>query len=192
MRTYSDIEQMAAQDYSIGLTAHYKPLANLVNERRYKHIVEIGTAYAGNAFYLLSNTSIENLICIDPYIYYPAMPGFTCQEEYDTLFEFAENRLEKFENATIWRTDSKDALIQLEMMASRLMKIDLVFLDGSHEYEDVKWECENYSYLIKPGGILSGHDYNIFEGVNKAVDEFAGKVGKGVKQLPGNIWYMEF
>jgi hypothetical protein len=70
--------------------------------------------------------------------------------------------------------------------------VDFVFLDGSHEYENVKWECENYSKLVNPGGVLSGHDYNIFEGVNKAVDEFSKKIGKPVKFLDGNIWYMEF
>jgi hypothetical protein len=44
MRTYSGIEQMAAQDYSIGLTAHYRPLADLINEGGYKTVIEIGTA----------------------------------------------------------------------------------------------------------------------------------------------------
>lgn len=188
MRTYQDIEQMAAQDYSIGLTAHYKPLAELVNERGYKHIVEIGTAYGGNAYHLLTTTEIHSLTCIDPYIYYPAMPGFTCQEEYDTLFKYACDRLgstQISELVSIWRMPSKEAI-------NLILRVDLVFLDGSHDYEDVKWECENYSKQVKPGGVLSGHDYNIFEGVNKAVDEFATKAGKVVKQLSGNIWYMEY
>lgn len=186
MRTYQDIEQMAAQDYSIGLTAHYKPLANLINERGYKRIIEIGTAYASNAHYMLSNTNIDHLITIDPYLYYPAMPGFTCQEEYDTLRDFAIQKLmDYWHKVEFMHFTSKKAFIILK-------PADLIFLDGSHEYADVLWECENYSKLVKPGGVLSGHDYNIFEGVNKAVDEFALKAGKEVKQLGGNIWYMEF
>lgn len=180
MRTYSDIEQMAAQDYSIGLTAHYKPLADLINQRGYKTVIEIGTAYAGNAFHLLSNTEIKRLICVDPYIYYPAMPGFTCQEEYDTLYQFAKDRLSPFKNVDILRLDSKEAFSLLE-------DADLVFLDGSHNYEDVKWECENYQFLVD--GVLAGHDYNIFEGVNRAVDEFGGD---RVEHLPGNIWYINY
>ncbi len=51
-------------------------------------------------------------------------------------------------------------------------------------------ECVNYSKIIKPGGVLSGHDYNIFEGVNKAVDEFSARIGKPVQLLHGNIWYI--
>lgn len=185
MRNYSDIQQMASQDYDIGLTAHYKPLADLINQRKYKSVIEIGTAYAGNAFHLLSNTKIEKLICVDPYQYYPAMPGFTCQEEYDTLYQFAKDRLSPFKNVEILRLNSKEAFGLLD-------EVDLVFLDGSHDYEDVKWECENYSHLVKLGGCLIGHDWDIFEGVNKAVKEFAISSGKHINILPGNIWYINY
>lgn len=183
MRSYEDIANMAAADYSIGLEAHYKPFAQLVKDRGYKNIIEIGTAYGGNAFHLLSNVEINQLTCIDPYIYYPAMPGFTCQEEYDNLYLYATWRLTAFENVELIKRTSKNALQDI------VDDVDLIFLDGSHEYEDVKWECENYMHLIRGGGVLSGHDYNIFEGVTKAVDEFAKKINKPVNQLHGNIWY---
>lgn len=185
MRTYQDIEQMAAGDYAIGLTAHYKPLANFIKERKYKRIAEIGTAYAGNAFHLLSEVNIDSLICVDPYLLYPEMPGFTCQEEYDTLYQFALNRLKLYVHAELWRVSSQTACLAVP-------PCDLIFLDASHDYKDVKWECENYSKIVIPGGVLSGHDYNIFEGVNKAVDEFSAAIGKPVQQLPGNIWYFDF
>lgn len=184
MRSYSDIEQMASQDYSIGDTAHYRPLATLVNERQCKTVIEIGTAYGGNAFHLLSNTSIEKLICIDPYAYYPAMPGFICQNEYDILYEYAKERLGQFKNVELLRLTSKEAFKILD-------PVDLVFLDGSHDYEDVKWEIENYSKLVKPGGVLAGHDYDIFEGVNKAVNEYYFHF-MALHLLPGNIWYVNY
>lgn len=195
MRTYSDIEQMAAQDFDIGLTAHYWPLSDLINKRGFETIVEIGTAYGGNASHILQATQIKSIICIDPYQFYPAMPGFICQEEYNTLYQFATDRLRK----AVWRKydDFNVPKIEILRLTSKeafeiLDPADLIFLDGSHEYEDVKWECENYSKLVNPDGVLSGHDYNIFEGVNKAVDEFAANAGKELKQLDGNIWYMEF
>lgn len=183
MRSYHDITNMAAADYSIGLDAHYKPFADLIKERGYKTVVEIGTAYAGNAYHLLQNVEIDRLTCIDPYLFYPAMPGFVCQEEYDTLFQFATDRLAPWDHAYIWRMTSAQALDHLE-------SADIVFLDGSHDYNDVIWEYENYIHLIKAGGVLSGHDYNIFEGVNKAVDEYSARIGKPVQLLHGNIWYI--
>lgn len=48
---------------------------------------------------------------------------------------------------------------------------DLVYIDASHEYEEVKKDILNWSPKIKKGGILSGHDYNI-DFVKKAVDDF--------------------
>ena len=55
-------------------------------------------------------------------------------------------------------------------------KIDMVFFDASHRYEDVKAECE----WAKSAGIkiISGHDYgnpNPRFGVTRAVDEVFGK-----------------
>jgi predicted O-methyltransferase YrrM len=55
-------------------------------------------------------------------------------------------------------------------------KIDMVFFDASHRYEDVKAECE----WAKAAGIeiVSGHDYgnpNPLFGVTRAVDEVFGK-----------------
>lgn len=188
MRTYEDIEKMAAQDYSIGLEAHYRPLASLINVRQYKNVIEVGTAYAGNAFHLLSTTNIETLVCVDPYKYYPAMPGFTCQEEYDTLYLYATKRLEQFKDVsvTFMRMNSMTAFNFYSY------PFDLIFLDGSHDYEDVRWECFNYSVLIKPGGVLCGHDWDIFEGVNKAVEEYAAATNKKIHTLPGNIWYINY
>ena len=55
-------------------------------------------------------------------------------------------------------------------------KIDMIFFDASHRYEDVKAECE----WAKAAGIkiISGHDYgnpNPRFGVTRAVDEIFGK-----------------
>ena len=54
--------------------------------------------------------------------------------------------------------------------------LDFVFIDGSHEYEDVKEDIKAWLPKVKPGGILAGHDYYIkgtdwFPGVKRAVNE---------------------
>ena len=65
-------------------------------------------------------------------------------------------------------------------------KIDMVFFDASHRYEDVKAECE----WAKEAGIkiVSGHDYgnpNPLFGVTRAVDEV---FGKGNVEVVGMCW----
>lgn len=52
--------------------------------------------------------------------------------------------------------------------------IDFIFIDASHEYEDVKDDINNWFPKLKKGCIISGDDYGNpgFPGVQKAVDEF--------------------
>lgn len=50
--------------------------------------------------------------------------------------------------------------------------IDFVFIDGSHEYQDIKDDPYYWFPKVKNGGVFAGHDYPAFEGVQKAVDEF--------------------
>lgn len=52
---------------------------------------------------------------------------------------------------------------------------DCIWLDGDHSYENVKAELEKFWPLVRPGGILCGHDYANFDpykGVFRAVNEF--------------------
>jgi|LakMenEpi03Aug12_release.lakeMendotaPanAssembly.Ray.scaffolds.fasta_scaffold560496_2 hypothetical protein len=52
--------------------------------------------------------------------------------------------------------------------------LDSVFIDASHEYNDIKQDLISWYPKIKTGGILSGHDYEIgWPGVLRAVNEFA-------------------
>lgn len=55
--------------------------------------------------------------------------------------------------------------------------VDFVFLDGDHTYDRVRAEIRAYREFVKPGGVLSGHDYwnPNHPGVTQAVDEaFSG------------------
>ncbi len=55
---------------------------------------------------------------------------------------------------------------------------DLVFIDACHSYEAVLSDIRAWSPHVRPGGVLSGHDYwpTSQPGVKRAVDEcFAGR-----------------
>jgi hypothetical protein len=59
--------------------------------------------------------------------------------------------------------------------------LDFVFIDASHEYEDVKNDILAWIPKVKSGGILAGHDYYVGDvdwcpGVKQAVNEIFGNV----------------
>lgn len=52
--------------------------------------------------------------------------------------------------------------------------IDLAFIDGSHDYEDVKKDLAIVASRIKSGGFLAAHDYPS-SGVSEAIDPFVAQ-----------------
>ncbi len=57
--------------------------------------------------------------------------------------------------------------------------LDFVFIDGSHDYDDVKDDILAWLPKVKKTGIIGGHDYGKKDdnacGVQQAVDEIFGK-----------------
>ena len=49
---------------------------------------------------------------------------------------------------------------------------DMILIDGSHVYPDVKSDSANALRHLRPRGTVFWHDYGHFLGVSKAVDEF--------------------
>lgn len=63
---------------------------------------------------------------------------------------------------------------------------DFAFIDADHSYQGARGDIDAYLPLIKPGGILAGHDYH-WPGVKQAVDEQLG-TSRTVHFAPGSIW----
>ena len=180
-RTDEDLNRMMFEDTAVGLHCYYWQLSNYINSKGYKTGIEIGTAYGGCANHLLTECKLERLVCVDPYKYYPDMPGLFDQSDYDRLKIQTQKRLNNYNGIKFIYDSSYDALLEL-----MFDKVDFVFLDGLHTYEMVKWEIEHYSKLIRPGGALIGHDYDTFKGVKKAVDEYCKPI-----MLELNLWLKE-
>jgi hypothetical protein len=66
-----------------------------------------------------------------------------------------------------------------EQALPQLPPLDFIYIDADHEYESVNQDIETALKIIKPGGIIAGHDYaERFQGVIRAVDEHFGKPDK--------------
>jgi predicted O-methyltransferase YrrM len=64
--------------------------------------------------------------------------------------------------------------------------VDVIFIDAGHSYEAVKADIEAWLPKMKPNGIMAGHDYTAWEGVNKAVNEVFGTPHK----VENDCWFI--
>jgi predicted O-methyltransferase YrrM len=64
-------------------------------------------------------------------------------------------------------------------------QIDLLWIDGDHSYEAVSADLGDWSGLVRPGGIICGHDYSdSWPGTKRAWDEFFAR-SPGFTRRPG-------
>lgn len=63
---------------------------------------------------------------------------------------------------------------------------DMVFIDADHDYEAISGDIRTYRPLLRPGGLLCGHDVG-WEGVDRAINELL----PGWKRAPDCcVWYL--
>jgi predicted O-methyltransferase YrrM len=130
--------------------------------------VEIGVWKGGSTAYM--GVEIYNSKKVIEYHAIDTFEGSIEHGEVNGLYEEALENLKPLINlkvVKIIKGHSQDVVNNYEDES-----IDFCFIDGSHQYEDVKADIIAYLPKVKKGGILSGHDYDsIWEGVIKAVDE---------------------
>ena len=153
-------------------------------------IIEVG-CWKGRSTLALAENTPGHVWAVDTW---QGTPGDAHLEEVqrlggpDGLYRvFCENLRHCFERGTVsmFRMDSVEAAKQFTPAA-----VDLVFIDAGHVYADVKRDLEAYRPLVKPGGILCGHDYACpsHAGVQQAVDEMFPTV---VNRAGLSIWWVQ-
>lgn len=137
--------------------------------------VEIGVEYGLNAKTILRFLPIEKLYLIDPYT----------GKSGDSIFKEAKKFLKKFNSKIEFiRKTSEEAIKEIPN------NLDFVYIDGNHNYEDVKRDIELYYIKVKKNGIIGGHDFWANQiGVCKAVLDF---VSHNNLKLHGNLtdWWI--
>jgi predicted O-methyltransferase YrrM len=64
--------------------------------------------------------------------------------------------------------------------------VDVIFIDAGHSYEAVKADIQAWLPKMKPNGIMAGHDFNAWHGVNRAVTQIFGKPHK----VENDCWFI--
>ena len=153
---------------------------NLITEVKPKIIIEVGVWKGASTIHMLKicrELGLDTKIyCIDTWL--GAIEFYTRQNSDRNLnlkhgypqiyYQFISNIInEGFINSVIPIPLPSNVAWQLVPDA------DLIYIDGSHEYEDVKNDIVTYKKKLKQGGVIFGDDYgnDEFPGVKQAVLE---------------------
>lgn len=115
-------------------------------------VMEVGVAEARFSEHLLVHSRPSRMYLIEP----RATPQYRARLSTDGALSW---RARGIGNATELVTLDGLSLDAHVLQAIPLGSVDLVYLDGAHDYENVKREMAPYWERLAPGGILAGHDY---------------------------------
>lgn len=127
--------------------------------------VEIGS-FAGESSLILADHLKEGtLICVDPW-----MPDYYSRKQIPAAERVFDQVAEGFLNIRKEKRMSHDFL---QEMIDTETRFDFVYIDGNHKYDYVRRDIKMALQVIKPGGMICGHDYKFkgSPGVERAVKE---------------------
>ena len=129
-----------------------------------KDVLEVGS-YMGKSTICIASTA-NSVIAIDTFR--ALNDGQKQSNSLTTIVPFLEN-ISEFNN--IITIIGKSAEISNHIKDDSK---DIIFIDGSHTYKDVKDDIKAWKPKLKKGGYMLFHDYSYdsIEGVVKAVDEW--------------------
>jgi hypothetical protein len=148
----------------------------------YKNIVEIGS-FMGRSTRALAEATRGTVTAVDTWAGSDEAEHRKLLEgkPKDWLFEEFLRNMDGVQNICPTRLPSVEAAA----LFSGIL-FDFIFIDASHDYENVKADIEAWGPLLAPGGTLAGHDFHSgAPGVMKAVNELL----QGYK-LYESIWYV--
>jgi len=169
-----------------------------------RRFVEVGVHLARVAFALLSGLRGLHYIGVDPFVYDegltspestahqlrdlgldPEAEGGGAAELRGEVRRAAEAKLALFpDRAELLALPSVEAAARLPDHS-----VDGVFIDGDHSYKQVVRDIAAWEPKVRPGGILSGHDFGNHPDVARAVLEHAAAGNRTVHLAMDWVWY---
>jgi hypothetical protein len=128
---------------------------------------------------------IDSIICIDTWLGAPEFltwglndpnrgTSLLFENGYPRVFYTFTKNMKSLGHHDIVAPFPMSSVQSADVLSYYNIKADVMYIDGSHEYQAVKMDLETFRPLLKPGGIMWGDDYSSnWPGVKKAVDEFA-------------------
>jgi predicted O-methyltransferase YrrM len=174
--------------------AHETPYQDLAEVRRLasiapstpngKVIVEVGSWVGLSAWSILQEPTVDRLFCVDHWEGSPdgdqlgdrlGQQGYSPEHVFRV---FCSNHHRDLWKRCIPLTGTS------ELMASVWnLPASMIYLDGDHE--KLARDIALWMPHVVAGGILAGHDFNVFDSVNRDVDQLARTLQVHVE---GHVW----
>lgn len=152
-----------------------------------KTYMEIGSYVGSSASLILRNPFPTNVICIDPCNLPPSHYGGTKSQDETLLHNIKNNNIHNY-NIKLCKKYSNDKIL-LKQFNDTNTKVDILFIDGAHDYNGVINDWKNYNGFVNSGGYIIFDDYNDYEyspEVKPAVDEIVKHIDRTVYEIIGS------
>lgn len=138
-------------------------------------LVEIGSYEGESTEIFAQEFPFATIYAIDPWV-----------NGYDNLDPTSNADMIKVEQNFDKRIKYYENIIKIKDFSTNVIieNVDMIYIDGNHQYEFVKNDIIHWSKYLKDNGIYSGHDYYENDkyphvaGVKKAILEMLGKPNK--------------
>lgn len=167
-----------------------RPMISYIKENYSKNNlkgVEIGVRDGGNALSIMKTLDINKLILVDPYEQYTENEKNWDSEKQKKYYNEAKKNLKDFKDKIYFvKKKSEEAAPIIDD------ELDFVYIDGGHDFENVKKDIEKWFPKVKKGGIIGGHDFKSkYLGLTKAVNQFVEKNGYNLMGDDTDWWIIK-
>lgn len=132
--------------------------------------IEVGT-WTGRTTLAMIEAGMDEVHCIDSWKgtecphdqTYGLVRGF----EPGYVYEVFKKNIGELFNTKVFAHKGYSA----DLVKEWSLPVDFLFIDADHGYEPAKHDILEWGRFVTKGGIICGHDFNSWEGVNQAVRE---------------------
>lgn len=150
--------------YFLGLSEMIFDIFTEFRNLKEPKMLEIGSYKGESTFMFASSGIFKEIHCIDPHSGYEEANN-VLQEDWESVKNEFKINTRHFDNITLHSEYSYNIVDKFKNDY-----FDFIYIDASHEYEDVKQDIQKY--LPKTKYLIGGHDYQKeWPGVIKAVSE---------------------
>lgn len=192
---YDGIEALGLKTDLAGWHSTDPLFAELIEEAQPRNIIEVGSWKGASAIHMARQAGEEaRVFCVDTWLGGRGLlhhEGLAKKHGYPQVyFQFLHNvkACGMHERIVPVIATSRDGA---RILAAARAQVELIYIDGSHEEEDVADDVADYWPLLRPGGVMFGDDLNeaAFPGVRRAVEGFADFKGLLMEEH-GHFWIL--